>query len=123
MKWFTHLDKLEVSQNKALRIATGYHQKAAASHLRAETGVLLLRVHFELCCQQFYASSFLPLHSSHPPNRHLPPDPRPFRATLQASYHRTLRCLRVRGDDPNAPTHFSWKRALIPWSDASSEAG
>ena len=48
--WFTqisssHLDKLEVIQNKALRIATGCHQKAVASHLRAETGVLPLRAH------------------------------------------------------------------------------
>ena len=54
--WFTqisstHLDKLEVIQNKALRIATGFRQKAAASHLRAETGVLPLRAHLELCCQ------------------------------------------------------------------------
>ena len=32
-----------------------------------------------------------------------PPDPRPLMTTLQASYHRTLRGLRVRGDDPNAP--------------------
>ena len=28
----------------------------------------------------------------------------PLRATLHASYYRTLRSLRVRGDDPNAPT-------------------
>ena len=44
----THQDKLEVIQNKAQRIATGCHQKAAASHLRVETGVLPLRVHLEL---------------------------------------------------------------------------
>ena len=46
--WFTqvsstHLDKLEVIQNKVMRITTGCHQKAAASHLRAETVVLSLR--------------------------------------------------------------------------------
>ena len=35
------------------------------------------------------------------------PDPRPLRAVLQASYHRTLRGQRVRGDDPNAlPPHL-----------------
>ena len=39
----TSLDTLEVIQNKALGIATGCHQKAAASHLRAETGALPLR--------------------------------------------------------------------------------
>ena len=43
----THLDKLEVIQNKALMVATGCHQKAAASHLRAETGVLPMRAHLE----------------------------------------------------------------------------
>ena len=36
------------------------------------------------------------------PNRHLPP--RPLRATLQASYHCSLRGLRVGGDDLDAPT-------------------
>ena len=57
--------KLEVIQNKALRIATGCHQKAAASHLRAEIGVLPLKSHLELCCQQFYASSLQTLHPGH----------------------------------------------------------
>ena len=68
--WFTqvsssHLDKLEVIQNKLLRIAIGCHQKAAASHLRAETGVVSLRAHLELCCQQFYSNVLQPLHPSH----------------------------------------------------------
>ena len=68
--WFTHissthLDKLEVIQNKALRIATGCHQKAGASHLRVETGVLPLRANLELCIHQFYASALQPLHPSH----------------------------------------------------------
>ena len=85
--WFTqvsstHLDKLEVIQNKALRIATGCYQKAAVSHLIAETGVLPLRAHLELSSQQFYASVLQPMHSSHlivtscpyspPPQCHLP---------------------------------------------------
>ena len=60
--WFsqvssTHLDKLEVIQNKALRIATGCHLKAAMSLLRTETGVLPLKAHLELCSHQFYAST------------------------------------------------------------------
>ena len=102
--WFTqvsstHPNKHEVFQNEALRIATGCHQKAAESHLRAETGVLPLRAHLELCSQQFYARALQPLHLSHLP----PPHPRPLRATLQASYHSTPRGLLVRGDDPNAP--------------------
>ena len=89
--WFTqvsstHLDKLEVIQNKALRIATGCHHKAMVSHLRAETGVIPLRAHLELCCQQFYTSALQPLHPSHLIVTS-PPDPRPLRATVQASYH------------------------------------
>ena len=80
-------------QNKALRIATGCQQKGGASHLRAETGVLPLRAHLELRCQQFYTRLVNPY----------TPVTSPLRTTLQASYHRTLRSLRVRGDDPNAP--------------------
>ena len=35
------------------------------SHLRAETRVLPLRAHLELCSQVFYASALQPLHPSH----------------------------------------------------------
>ena len=45
----SHLDKLEVIQNKVLRIATGCHQKAEASHLITETPPL--RAHLELSSQ------------------------------------------------------------------------
>ena len=84
---------------------TRCHQKAAASHPRAETGVFPLRAHLKLCSQQFYASALQPLHPSHLIVTS-PPNPCPFRATLQASYHHTLRGLRVRGDDHNAPPHL-----------------
>ena len=105
--WFmqvssTHLDKLEVIQNKDLRIATSCHQKASASQLRAETGVLPMRAHLELCSQQYYASALQPLHPSHlivtSSSDSLSP-----RDTLQASYHHILRGMRTRRDDPNAP--------------------
>ena len=47
-----------------------------------------------------------------------PPDHRPLRATLQASYHSSLQGLRVRGDDHNTLSPSSlracWKRALEP---------
>ena len=85
----THLNKLEVIQNKALSIVTDCHKKGTASHLRAETGVLPLRAHLELCSQQFYASALQSLHPSHlivtspnlTPGR---PIPHPLGATLQA---------------------------------------
>ena len=65
--WFnqvssTHLNKLEVIQNKALRNATGCNQKATVSTLTAESRVLSLRAHLELCSQQFYASALHPTH-------------------------------------------------------------
>ena len=105
--WFTqvsssNLGKLEMIQNKALRFTTGCLQMATASHLRAETGVLPLSSHLELCSQQFYASTLQPLHPCHLIVTSTP-DRRPLRATLQASYHRILRSLRVRSDYPNAP--------------------
>ena len=56
-KYPNHTWKNLVIQSKALGIATGCHQKVVLSHLRAETGVLPLRTHLELCCQQFYAST------------------------------------------------------------------
>ena len=70
----THLDKLEVIQNKALRMATSCNQKPAASYLRAETGVLPLRVLLELCSQQFYTSTLQPMLPSHLISTS-PPDP------------------------------------------------
>ena len=76
--WFTlvssmHLDKLDVIHNKALMIVSGCHLKAATSHFRVETGVLPLRVHLELCSQQFHASAppsnqWTPVTSSSPPS-------------------------------------------------------
>ena len=75
---------------------------AAASRLRPKTGVLPLRAHLNLCSQQFYASALQPMHLSHLIVTSLP-NPHLLRATLQASYHRILRGLRLRGDDPNAP--------------------
>ena len=86
--WFTqisssHLDKLEVIQNKNPGVTTRCHQKAVASHLRAETGVLTLKVHLELCCQQFYASDLPPLQIDlipflhNPHSRCWPPPPWP----------------------------------------------
>ena len=76
----THLDKLQVVQSINHRIVTGCHQK------------------IELCSQQNYDSALQPMHPSH-----LIVTPRPLRATLQVPYHRILRGLRTRGDDPNAP--------------------
>ena len=121
--WFTevsssHLDKLELIQIKALRIATGCHQKATVSHLRAETGVLPLRAYLELCCQQFYASALQPLHPSHLIVTS-PPNPCPLRGTIRP--HTTAlseACeLEVTTLTPPPPSSSG---AHTPWPDDSS---
>ena len=66
-KGLSHQDKLEVVQNRALRIATGYQHKAAMSYLRAETGVLPLH-----CAR--YSSTQQPSNLLTPVNT--PPTPR-----------------------------------------------
>ena len=115
--WFTqvsssHLDKLEVIQNKAVWIANGCHIKAAVSHLRDETGVLLLRVHLELCSQQFYAIHLQPMHPSHLIVTSHPDSP--LMTTLQASFHHILRGLRVSGEGPNASVDGTHPGSPIP---------
>ena len=66
--------------------------------------------------KQFYASSIQPLHPSHLIVTS-PTDPCPLklRAILQASYHRILRGLRVRSDDPSSLV-ACWKRWRLPLS-------
>ena len=65
-----------------------------------------------------------PVISSSPPPH---PRPRLLRATLKSSIHRILRGMRVRGWRPQRPFLSSleapWRRAHIPWPDASYEAG
>ena len=63
-----------------------------------------MRAHLELCSQQFYGSVLQPLHPSHLIVTPSPFEPRHLREKLQASYHRILRCLRVRSDNLNAPS-------------------
>ena len=63
----------------------------------SETGAIILRVHLELCSQQFYASAIRKSYHSHLIG-HPPPPP-----SGQPSYHRVVRDLRARGDNPNNP--------------------
>ena len=126
--WFTqisstHLDKLEVIQNKALRISTGCHQKAASSHLRAETGALPLRADLELCCQQFYASALQPLLPSH---LIITSPPTPASSGLSSGPHATAPSEVCKSEVTTlTPSPSSsgtcWKRAPTLWPDASSE--
>ena len=91
----SQLDKLQVIQNKALKVATGCNLKAAMFPIRAETGV-----HLRLWSQQFYTSD---LQHSYPVilSSLTLPNFRPLRPTFHN--HRVVRDLQARGDDPNAP--------------------
>ena len=60
-----YLDKIEIIQNIALWIATDYHLNPAVSHIRAESLVLPLIEHLELCSQQFFASAIQSSQCSH----------------------------------------------------------
>ena len=79
----------------------------AASHLRAETGVLPLRAHLELCCQQFYANrtaSYLIVTSPPPPR-----DPSLSRSHITAL---SVAC-ELKVTTPPSSSRACWKRALV----------
>ena len=84
----SHLGKLVVIQNKALRIATACHQKAAASHIRAETGVCpegtLRNMLSTVLCSALPSLQLSHLIATSPS------EPRSLRAMFQSSYHRIL---------------------------------
>ena len=77
----TNWEKLQVIQNKALRIATGCYNKASPSHLHQECKMLPVREHCEMITKQYLAACHLP---GHPGRKHLgrPPAPRPKKLTL-----------------------------------------
>ena len=123
--WFTqvsssHLDKLEVIHNKALRVATGCHQKAAASHLRAETGpppegALRTLLPSVLCLRP------------PTPSPQSPPLPPPAPSGLPSRPHTTTHSeaceSEVTTPTPPSSSGVCWKRAFTLWQDASSRAG
>ena len=72
---------------------------------------LIISMYF-LCvvCMEYGTANYEAFDNSAPRSlyHHLHPDPRPLRAILYASYHRTLRGLWFRGDDTNASTIIFW---------------
>ena len=83
----TNWYKLQVIQNKALRIATGCYLKASPDHLHQECKILPVREHCEMITKQYLAACHLP---GHPGRKHLgrPPAPRNKKQTL-ITKHRT----------------------------------
>ena len=88
--WFPNsspsaIQKLQVLQNSALRIATGCVRASAISHLHAETQVLPVRDHLSLLCSQYLARTLQPNHPSHTIVTS-PSGPRTVRHTLQSRF-------------------------------------
>ena len=77
----TNIAKLQIIQNKALRIATGCVLKSDIQHLHSECRTLPVADHLRLLCAQFYASALRPNHPSGSLVR-MHPGPRPARAGL-----------------------------------------
>ena len=68
--WFprasqSSINRLQVIQNKALRIASGSVLKADITHIHTECKMLPIREHLSMLCKQFLASALRPTHPSH----------------------------------------------------------
>ena len=68
--WFpnsqpTAINKLQIVQNAAVRIATGCVKMTSIDHLHAEAAVLPVRNHLSLLSSRFLALSLVPTHPSH----------------------------------------------------------
>ena len=68
--WFprasqTSIDRLQVIQNKALRIASGSVLRADITHLHTECKTLPIKEHLSMLSKQFLASALRPIHPSH----------------------------------------------------------
>ena len=61
----THLDKLQTTQNTALRIATGCTRSTPITHLHDETLVLPLKEHMDMRGTHFFSSITDPFHPLH----------------------------------------------------------
>ena len=80
------INKLQIIQNSALRIATGCHLSSAVDHLHSEAMILKVQEHLDMVCTQFLATS---LHPSHPSFQIVTAEsgPRAMKNTLQSRYH------------------------------------
>jgi hypothetical protein len=94
--WFpnskpTNIQKLQFTQNAAMRLITGCHKAAPVDHLHVETKLMPVADHLAMHCIQFLASC---MRSSHPSNElvKLPPGPRRnaqgrhFKETLSSKF-------------------------------------
>ena len=76
------LNRLQLVQNRALRLVTGAHKLSSVEHLHAETLILPVEPHQLLLTAQFLARALEPGHVSHETVL-LPPGPRQMKPTLR----------------------------------------
>ena len=104
----THIGKLQVTQNTALRIATGCTQTTPIPHLHRETQVLPLKQHMLMRGTHIYTSTDCPTHPLH----HLRSAParsqraRPPRTTAAKLYQQELDSLPPTPDNTSLRTHI-----------------
>ena len=79
----TSIRRLQLVQNRALRLVTGCYMASSVDHLQAETEVLPVGDHLELLSAQFLASAQQPDHPSHHVVN-LDPGPRVQKETLSS---------------------------------------
>ena len=104
--WFPNittasLDKLQVVQNCALRIATGCVKRTDVHHLHDETKVLPVSNHLSLLCSQFLARALQPTHPTHLAVT-TPPGPRNMKKTLPPRFYSRVKQYTVNGIVPPA---------------------
>ena len=79
----TSIRRLQLVQNRALRLITGCHSLAAIDHLHSESGVLPVEAHLRLLSGQYLTRAMQPGHVSHDVVN-LAPGPRRIRETLKS---------------------------------------
>ena len=79
------MEKMQVVQNQALRIATGCHRKSPIQHLHHEAKMMRVSPHTNLLCSQFLASALRSHHPSHAIVRQ-PSGPRQMKHTLYSRF-------------------------------------
>ena len=75
------IHRLQLIQNKSLRLITGCHTAASVDHLHSETEILPVKEHLHLLSSQYLARAMQPGHPSHDVVT-LPPGPRKMKQTL-----------------------------------------
>ena len=106
----TSIRRLQLVQNRALRLVTGCHTASSVDHLHAEADILPVGDHLELRAAQFLAGAQQPEHPSHQVVN-LNPGPRRLKDTLQTKVGHLVEPHLVNGVLP--PSTFKTSIGLI----------